>query len=374
MLAVAKQLKQLQPDLKVVFIGQKGDPLMDVPSEDPNIDAVYGVRAGKFRRYHGAGWKQIFDIPTVVKNMRDIVWIGVGVFQSWRILGKVRPTVIFTRGGFVSVPVALGGRARHIPYITHDSDALPSLANRLIARHAQLHAVALPKEIYPYSPTKTVTTGVPVSAEYVPITLELRGEYRAHIGLHEEDQLLFITGGGNGAQPLNEAIVRAASQLLERNPQLHIIHAAGRGNQEAVERDYATALAPLVRQRVRVEGFVKGLQRYSGAADVVIARAGATNLAEFAIQGAVCIIVPAAFLTGGHQVKNAVELAKAGAIVELDQTTIDTSNRLTETIQHLLDTPSARQKLSDNFREFAHPAAAREIAKIILDIAAEDRA
>jgi UDP-N-acetylglucosamine--N-acetylmuramyl-(pentapeptide) pyrophosphoryl-undecaprenol N-acetylglucosamine transferase len=368
-LAVAKQLKALQPEIRVVFVGQKGDPLMDIPSEDPNIDAVYGVRAGKFRRYHGAGWKQLFDIPTVVKNMRDLIWVLVGIWQSWRVLGKVKPAAIFTRGGFVSVPVAFGGRLRHIPYITHDSDALPSLANRLIAKGARMHAVALPKEVYPYPADKTVTTGVPTSADFVPVTDELRAVYLTELGLQADDQLLFVTGGGNGAQSLNAAVIRAAETLLERNPRLHIIHAAGRGNQAAVEQGYTAQLGEEARQRVRVEGFVKGLHRYSGAADVVIARAGATNLAEYAIQGASCIIVPATQLTGGHQVKNAVELAKAGAIVQLDQKTIESGPVLADTIQKLLNDAEARAALSRSFQQFAHPNASQEIAQLILDIA-----
>jgi UDP-N-acetylglucosamine--N-acetylmuramyl-(pentapeptide) pyrophosphoryl-undecaprenol N-acetylglucosamine transferase len=174
-LAIAHQLKLLRPDCQIIYIGQKGDSLGDIPAQDSNIDQTYTVRAGKLRRYHGEGLRQLFDLPTVGKNARDVGYVVAGLGQSYRLLRRLQPDVLFVKGGFVGVPVGLAAAKLGIPYITHDSDALPGLANRIIARWAALHAVALPKEVYHYPAANTVTVGVPISHEFRPRTPEELG-------------------------------------------------------------------------------------------------------------------------------------------------------------------------------------------------------
>jgi UDP-N-acetylglucosamine:LPS N-acetylglucosamine transferase len=82
-LAVAAEIKHTHPKARIIYIGQTGDKLGDIPAQDPNIDQVYTVRAGKFRRYHGDGFKQLLDIPTTLKNFRDFFYVMIGLFQSW---------------------------------------------------------------------------------------------------------------------------------------------------------------------------------------------------------------------------------------------------------------------------------------------------
>ena len=184
-LAVVHELKRLRPDAQITYIGQTGDPLLDVPQQDKNVSAVLSIRAGKFRRYHGAGWRQLFDVETLYKNLRDVVLVLVGIGQSYKLLGKLRPDIIFIKGGFVGVPVGLAAAMRGIPFVTHDSDALPGLANRVIARWAKVHAVALPKEVYAhyYPAGKTVTVGVPVSHNFHRVSASEDKDWRAEVGL-----------------------------------------------------------------------------------------------------------------------------------------------------------------------------------------------
>jgi UDP-N-acetylglucosamine--N-acetylmuramyl-(pentapeptide) pyrophosphoryl-undecaprenol N-acetylglucosamine transferase len=366
-LAVAKALKAKKPDLKIVYIGQKGDALSDIPAQDPNIDEVYTVRAGKFRRYYGEGLRQLLDIKTIALNIRDLFFIIIGLWQSFWLMHKLQPEIIFTRGGYVSVPVALGGHLNGVPYITHDSDAHPSLANRLIARWAAMHAVALPEELYPYPIDKTITVGVPISSDYHLVTPELRTKYRRELGLDKYQQIVFMTGGGNGSESLNNALVANADNLLKRYPGLAIVHATGRGLFDEVQAGYDKLVSPENRSRVRAEGFISPMYQYSGAADIVITRAGATTLAEFAVQGKACIIVPSAFLTGGHQLKNAEALAKKGAIISMTDEQIDQELRLSSVISDLIDHPAKLHDLETNFAKLAQPDAADKLAELLLN-------
>jgi UDP-N-acetylglucosamine--N-acetylmuramyl-(pentapeptide) pyrophosphoryl-undecaprenol N-acetylglucosamine transferase len=324
------------------------------------------VRAGKFRRYHGEGWRQILDIKTMVLNLRDAFYVLIGVWQSWRLIKRLRPDVTFSRGGFVSVPVCLGGRLAGTPYITHDSDPIPSLANRLIAPWAAVHAVALPKDIYPYPANKTVTTGIPLSKDFVPVSSALKKKYRAAIKVPESAQLLFIIGGGQGSQLINRAVSDIMPHLLGEFPKLYVVQVVGETNLAEMTRLYDEHLGETEQGRVRLLGYTDEVYRYSGAADIVLCRAGATNLAEFAVQGRACVVVPSAFLAAGHQLKNAEYLAKQGAAAIIDESELSAdANRLAKQLSSLLRAPDRRQQLGVNLSKFAKPAATEEIVDLI---------
>jgi len=368
LLAVAAALRQQQPDARLVYIGQTGDTLGDIPAQDPNINETYTVRAGKFRRYHGEGLRQLLDVPTMLKNARDASYVLIGLYQSRKLLKRLQPDVIFVKGGFVGVPVGLAAAQLHIPYITHDSDAIPGLANRIISRWAARHAVALPKDVYAYPAETTVSTGIPLRADFVPVTPELQRQYRQKIDVPAAAKLLFVIGGGLGAQRVNRAVAEAVPHLLREFPDLHIVQVAGRANQGPLGEHYQQQLSTAEQGRLRTFGYLEDVYLYSGAADVIITRAGATNLAEFALQGKACIVVPSAFLTGGHQLKNAAYLAdKQAAVVLTDQELGDDPNRLAKQVSELLRNPRQRQRLAERLHKFAKPGATTRLAQLIID-------
>jgi UDP-N-acetylglucosamine--N-acetylmuramyl-(pentapeptide) pyrophosphoryl-undecaprenol N-acetylglucosamine transferase len=149
-----------------------------------------------------------------------------------------------------------------------------------------------------------------------------------------------------------------------------IVHLTGRLHEAEVNGSYDTLLtSPEDRLRVQVKGFVADMYRYSGAANIVIARGGATALAELAVQGKPSIIVPNPLLTGGHQVKNTAALAKDGAIVELTVDQIQQELRLSSVVSDLLDNPDKMAELTRQIAHFARPDAAKQIAGMLLQTA-----
>lgn len=365
LLAVATELKKLRPDIETIFVGQQGDSLSDVPAAHESIDKVYTVWAGKFRRYYGEGWRQIFDLVTQTKNIRDAFRVLIGIWQSYWLLKRLKPQVIFTRGGFVSVPVALAGKLCGVPYITHDSDSTPSLANRIISHWAALHAVALPVDLYPYPRQKTVMVGVPVSSAYVPVTQKLQQRYRDQLDLPTYEQVVLITGGGNGARQLNQVVVNSAKGLLARYPKLILLHIAGRALETEVIQTYDALKLGKDRNRVMVKGFVTDLYRYSGAADIIIARGGATGIAEFAQQKKACVIIPAKQLV--WQAHHAQVMEGLQAIVYLSEDESAEAGRLTTVISELLDHPELRHNLEQALATLARPDAAKHLAMVLLE-------
>ncbi len=367
-LAVASELKRLEPDTNIVYIGSTGDGLGDIPADHAAIDSVYTVRAGKFRRYHGEGWKQLLDVPTLFKNLRDAVYVLIGFWQSRALLKRLQPQIIFVKGGFVGVPVGLAAASRHIPFITHDSDAIPGLANRMISRWARLHAVALPKNVYAYPEAKTITTGIPLQSSFKPVTEALKAEYRQEIDIPLTSPLLFVIGGGLGSQRVNGAVAEIVPHLLREFPDLYVVHGVGRANAVEMNGLYDAKLTSQQQGRVRVFGYVNDVFRYSGAADVIVTRAGATNLAEFALQGKACVVVPSPFLTGGHQLKNAHYLEEINAAVIIDEEELLADpNRLAHQVSELLKDSAKRTALGSQLATLAKPHATQAIAKLILE-------
>lgn len=363
LMSVAEALHALSPATKIVYVGQKGDSLGDIMKESPLFDAVYTVHAGKFRRYHGEGWRQLLDVVTMLKNARDFIFVLMGLFESWRLFGKIHPQIIFSRGGFVSVPVCFGGSLRRIPYITHDSDAIPSLANRIIAKRARVHAVALPKEIYPYPQDKTITVGVPIQKQFKPVTKEIKAAARQALGISSDAKVLFVIGGGLGALRVNRALGQSAKQLFKIVPKLHIFHVAGRNDEAATREAYQAGLSEVDLEKVKVFGFTSDVARMSEAADVVITRAGATNMAEFAQQGKACVIIPNPVLTGGHQLKNASVYYKAGAAIILLEADLE---QLPKIAGDLLNDSKRQAELGEHLQTFAAPKAAQSLAQLLV--------
>ena len=307
----------------------------------------------------------------MAKNVRDAFLVLFGIWQSFWLLKKLRPQVVFIKGGFVGVPVGLAAAVLRIPYITHDSDALPGLANRIIAPWARLHAVALPKEVYSYPAGKTITVGVPLSQHYRPYSPSETRDAREQVAGDPDAQVLLVTGGGLGAKLINDAVMACAEALLDRYPKLFIIQIAGRNKEAHVRQQYQKKLPEAYQKRIIVKGFITNLYTYGAAADVVITRAGATSIAEYAAQQKACIVVPSPIFAGGHQLVNAQVLADRAAVKILPETRLRQDQQsLMPPLVDLLDNPERAKKLGQTLGSFNQPDSAKRLAMLLLEQAA----
>ena len=372
LIAVAEQLLTRDASLKIAHVGQRGDRFNTVLRRSAFIVASYEVSAGKFRRYNGESWlNRLLDVKTNFLNMRDVVRVFIGLVQSWFLLKKMRPRVILARGGYVGVPVCLAARMLGIPYVTHDSDAMVSLANRIIGKDAVAHATALPAENYPaYDSAKIVQVGVPVRSEFVRVTPAMQASAKRDLGYDYNDQLLLVVGGGLGAQNVNNAVVADARKMLERNSRLKIMHVSGEKLEAQVKNAYKKSLSSSQLSKAKVIGFSHELHAVSAAADVVVTRAGATNMAEFAAQGKACIVVPSPLLAGGHQLKNAeVYKQKKAAVVIAEE---DLQAGLSRAVERLMSSEEVQKQFGDRLHELFVPEAAAGLADLLLKTMKDD--
>lgn len=280
-------------------------------------------------------------------------------------LRKIKPDIIFTRGAYVGVPLCIvAGRAK-TPIITHDSDVMPGLANRIVSRWTTIHAVAMPKQYYQYPNSKTVTVGVPVGYNFQLVTNELKKKFRQEINLSDNKEVILVTGGGLGAKKINEIIAQIAPSLLSNHKDLVIVQTTGAKHEQDIIEQYSQ-LSTDIRERLIVKGFIDDLYRYSGAADLIITRAGATTIAEFAMQAKPCIVIPNPYLTGGHQLKNAEILAQAGAVEIISEDRL-TADELISKIEDLLGSKEKREALGLSLNQLAYPDSAKKLAQLLID-------
>lgn len=366
LLAVASAIKKKNSAVEIIYIGQKNENLMDILEGD-NIDAFHAISAGKFRRYHGESvLSHLLDIKTILLNIRDLFRLIIGFLESWRLLSKIKPDSIFLKGGFVCVPVGLAARFKKIKYITHDSDVIPGLANRITAKHALLNTTALPVEMYPYEVDKSRQVGIPLRAEFKKVQRDDQINAKLALRIDPKSKVLLSVGGGLGAQKINHALVKASNKLLTDNKTLHIIHLTGKKHYDETMDLYKSTLDSKQLDRVKIVDFTTEMNLYSASADLVLTRAGATNIAELATQAKACIVVPNPVLTGGQQLHNAKVLEEANAAEVLSESNIDT---LSTVVQDLLNNEKRRSNLENSLNKLSVEESAEKIADILIDLA-----
>jgi UDP-N-acetylglucosamine--N-acetylmuramyl-(pentapeptide) pyrophosphoryl-undecaprenol N-acetylglucosamine transferase len=194
----------------------------------------------------------------------------------------------------------------------------------------------------------------------------MQKDFKRQLGISPDSLVLLVGGAGHGAKDINDKILDIVPKLLREFPKLYIIHIAGQNHQEQVSNQYRL-LMPSEQKRVRVLGFTTDFYKYSGAADLIISRSGATIIAELAAQQKALILIPAPQLTGGHQLKNAALLKRRGAALVVDNNA--SSSQLFEVISQLLKDDKWRNQMANKLGSLSNANAAQYLAQLLLDIA-----
>jgi UDP-N-acetylglucosamine--N-acetylmuramyl-(pentapeptide) pyrophosphoryl-undecaprenol N-acetylglucosamine transferase len=288
-------------------------------------------------------------------------------FVALRSVNRCRPLVerhdvIVGMGGYVSVPVALAALRSRRPLVLHEQNAVPGLANRLLARPARTVALSFAEaaRMLP-SRARTVVTGNPVREEILAVATErdrLGKEAIEELELETDRRTVVVFGGSQGAVHVNRSVVDAVSRLSRDDVQLVLL--TGRVHADAVRA--WIGLSPAV--PVRVIPFLERMDLAYAVADLVVARAGATTVAELAVSGVPSILIPYPYATGRHQEANARALQRAGGASVLSDDAVD-GTVLAERIGSLLDDPQTLREMGERARTWSRPEAASALARAV---------
>ncbi len=359
-LAVVAELQKLDSTVELLYIGSK-EGLESKIIPQTGLKYV-GISAGKFRRYHTATWLNIIDPTTLYKNVVDFFRFVRGYFEAKEIIAEFDPDVVFTKGGYVSLPVGLAAHSLGYPVVVHESDSVMGLSNRILAKRADKVCVSYPLKSYTeVEKDKLVYTGNPVRNDIYDGSKERAiTEFR----LHDKLPILFVIGGSQGSLVINQVVSESLAKLLAK---YQIIHVSG-------ERDYdwlgfqASKLAPELSANYHLYNFLSGnLKDALAVSDLVISRAGNNVIAEIAALEKAAILIPLASSANGHQVSNAKILSRMGAAMLVLQESL-TPRILERKIDYLFENPEERAGLATKLSKLASPEAAGAVADIIYDL------
>ncbi|WP_406217965.1 UDP-N-acetylglucosamine--N-acetylmuramyl-(pentapeptide) pyrophosphoryl-undecaprenol N-acetylglucosamine transferase [Streptomyces decoyicus] len=300
-------------------------------------------------------------------NIKDMARVPLGIAQARKIISEFRPDVVLATGGYVAVPAGLATRMCRRPLVLHEQTVRLGLANRKLAGSAARIAVSsestlplLPESVR----SSAVVTGNPVRPEVLTGHADKAVATLGVTGFDRRLPTLYVTGGAQGAQQINDVIRDALPWLLER---ANVVHQCGPANVEAL-RGHTAALPAELAGRYYLTPFVgPELPDVLALADIVVSRSGAGTLAELTALGKPAVFVPLASSAGNEQAHNARHLEETGAAVALLGNV--TAERLQDALGPLLTDPARRAAMAERAREHGRPDAADRLVDVLLSAA-----
>ncbi|CAI3569476.1 undecaprenyldiphospho-muramoylpentapeptide beta-N-acetylglucosaminyltransferase [Clostridium neonatale] len=332
-LALVPKLKEKNFEIK--YIGSL-DGIEKNIIEENNIP-YYGISSGKLRRY--------FDF----KNFTDPFKVLKGVFDATRILAKEKPDIVFSKGGFVAVPVVIAAHLKKIPIVAHESDMTPGLANKLSAPFCDKLCVTFRESLKYIKDNKGILTGSPIREEILKGD-KIKG--KKICGLKDEREILFIMGGSTGSKVINDLIRNNIDSLLK---DYNIIHICGKGN---LDSNLANKIGYKQFEYVNEE-----LPHLMACADYIISRAGANSIFEFLTLKKPTLLIPLSKKASrGDQILNAKSFTKEGYSLMIEEEELNTESF----INKIKELKHEKNNLIRNMENSQMKSGVENIVKILL--------
>ena len=295
----------------------------------------YGISSGKLRRY--------FDL----KNFTDPFRVLKGFSEASRLLKKLKPDIVFSKGGFVSVPVVVAAGRQKIPAIIHESDMTPGLANKICIPSAVKVCCNFPETMKNLPEGKAVHTGTPIREELLSGSAK---KGRSFTGFTEDKPVLMVIGGSLGAQAVNNAVRDVLPALLE---DFQVVHLCGRGKVDNSKKG--------IKGYIQYEYIESELADLFAMADIVISRAGANAICELQALKKPNLLIPlSAQASRGDQILNARSFEKQGFSMVLEEEDI--------TDEVFLKAVHTLYENRDSFRKAMEEASTKDATALILDL------
>jgi UDP-N-acetylglucosamine--N-acetylmuramyl-(pentapeptide) pyrophosphoryl-undecaprenol N-acetylglucosamine transferase len=347
----ARERKLLAPELHYIAT----NPFDERRLFDYDI-TFHRCPAGKARKY--------FSPLNIIDTFKTLI----GIVVAFGILFRMYPDVILSKGGYASMPVVTAAWLLRIPVVAHESDTIAGRANQWIASYARKIAVAWPEAASYFPEDKVAAVGNPVQQElFEPIT-DGSHEYFA---LDESLPTIFVIGGSQGAQSMNDIVLESLPELL---PHYQIIHQVGPGKRNGSKESAAVIMADDTDHSARYHPIeyldLETMRRAAGIANLVISRAGSGAIFEIAAWGLPSILIPLDPSVSRDQRENAFAFARAGATSVMEQHNV-TPHLLSTEVNRIMGDGKLYNEMQEAAAGFATPDAAKHIAAALVNIGLE---
>lgn len=351
LIAVADELRQNTANPELYYFGPA--PYDEAALAEHNIEYVY-CPAGKLRLY--------FSIQNFLDLFRSFFGVFVGIIRLYAIY----PDVIFSKGGYTSVPILTAAKLLRIPVVIHESDAVPGRANKMAIKQARYIGIAYDDVAQYFPAEKTALVGIPLRSA---ITSTVTNPFEV-LGIPSDKPLIYVTGGSSGAERINNLILRSLTQLL---PNYRIYHQTGTNNVEDLKLTAKSLLEGTdLQSNYYIEGKVSAetVAALLSAAAIVITRAGSTTLFEIAYHSKPSIVIPIPEDVSRDQRTNAYAYASTGAATVLEEQNL-TQGLLIQEINSIITDSNRYTAMSQAAHSFFIPDAAKKVADILVSIGHE---
>jgi len=348
--AIARELRRihLEEDLKLFYYGPEDNFASTVLSQEGiKIKIIPG---GKLRRY--------FSFSNFIDIVFRIPW---GIIKAFWSLFFLSPDIIFSKGGYGSLPTVIAGWMLRTSIFLHESDVTPGLANRFLSRFALEVFTSFPRTEY-FSSRKMTLVGNPIRRELLTGSIK---EALEDLKLTGEKPVVLVFGGSQGAQKINDTLFVILKDCLGY---FEIIHQCGSKNYESARQLVRATIDPESQRYYHLFPFLKEgeLRQAYQAADIIVSRAGSGSIFEIAALGKPSILIPIEGSAQNHQQKNAYTYAASGAAIVIEEANL-TSGFFLERLKSLASSPTALNEMSQKALAFARPRAAYIMASYLLE-------
>ena len=321
-IAVAREIQRRSSQSQILFVGaEQGIEARLVPKEG------FPLRTLPLGGIKGVGG---------VRQAQNLMKMVNGLFKAQEILKDFKPDVVIGVGGYASFPMLSAAILGGYPRVIMEQNAIPGLANRVLGKWVDFAAVSDPRT-QSYFGKAAVVTGNPVRPEFKSIPPKQ----------HVPPYTILVFGGSQGAQSINRAVIDALEPLKDWKDRLRFVHQTGERQMDDVKNAYA---AKGFDADVRV--FFNDFYQQYAAADLIVARSGATTVSEIKAAGRAAILVPFPFATDDHQTKNARAMADENAAILISNAELN-GPRLATALRELLTDPARLEQIEKNARRIA---------------------
>ena len=343
--AIANQLKAINPEAEILFVGAKGRMEMTkVPEAGYKIVGL---------------WISGIQRRLTLDNLSFPLKVLSSVKASHKIIKEFKPDAVVGVGGYASGPLLYAATSRKIPALIQEQNSYAGITNKLLAKRVDKVCVAYPNMEAFFPADKLILTGNPVRSDILDSNSK-REEALAHFGIEAGKKTILIIGGSLGARTINQSIAAGLEQIVQAGYQL--IWQTGKAfypQAQELEQKYSD-------KGIKSFDFIKRMDLAYAAADVVISRAGALSISELCLVGKPAVLVPSPNVAEDHQTKNAMALVQQhAAILVRDQ---EAGEKLVHTALQLAQDEQEQKRLSQNIVKMGKPNAAADIVNELIKL------
>ena len=351
-LSIANTIKKNIPGSEIIFVGTKrGIENKLVPKDGYKL---YHVEVQGIKR------------SLSLSNLKSLYLAAVSPIKAKNLIREFRPDIVIGTGGYVCWPVMKAAASMKIPTVLHESNSIPGVAIKMLAKYVDRIFVNFEATINKFPEEyrhKVMRVGNPLRGEFLTLNYE---DARQKLGIAGKyEKFILSCGGSMGAEKINEAVLELMKNYTSKHPEILHLHATGAIEYDASMQMYRNYSLDKF-DNIKIVEYIYDMPLQMAAADLVINRAGAMTLSELAILKKSALLIPSPNVTDNHQYKNAHELELAGAASLIEEKDLS-AEKLEKEVDILLF-ESKGKEVSQNIKAFALPDAERVIFEEIINL------